>query len=304
MSTADRPRALRPPEEPATWPVRYPRERELIEGRLVRRYKRFLADVAIGSGRAGEAGEVVTAHCANTGAMEGLTRPGSRVWIARAENPDRKLAWDWELAEGPEELDRRIFGAHTGVPNRLVRRLLEGGHLDRMLGDRMPGERTVSGLGPFDEIAPEKRYGERSRIDFWLRRGETETFLEVKNCHLVYPDGRAYFPDAVSARAARHLEELAAMVEAGHRAEVLFVCQTGPVEAVRPSDVHDPTFAATARRVAERGVRFRALAVTNTPEEIVIEGPVPVDLAPYPTEEIELWRDRLRNPTPGRSGTP
>ena len=270
------------------FPVRYPRRRKLIEGRLIRRTKRFLADVELGTG------EVVTAHCANTGAMEGLTRAGSRVWVARAENPKRKLAWDWELAEGPDELGGRIFGAHTGVPNRLVRRLLDDGHLDRMLG-------WPTSVG---ELVPEKGYGERSRIDFWLRRGSAELYLEVKNCHLVYPDGRAYFPDAVSARAARHLEELAAVAEAGHRAEVLFVCQTGPVEAVRPSDVHDPIFAATARRVAAKGVRFRALAVTNTLDEIRVDGPVPVDLEPYPTEEIETWRARLRAATPGRSETP
>ncbi len=269
------------PSSSGLLPVRYARRRELIEGRLVRRYKRFLADVRIGSG---PSSEVVTAHCANTGAMEGLTRPGLRVWIARATNPQRKLAWDWELAEGPAELGGRIFGAHTGVPNRLVRRLLEEGHLNRMLGWPEPP----------DELVPERRYGERSRIDFWLRSGRTETFLEVKNCHLVYPDGRAYFPDAVSARAAKHLEELAAVARAGHRAEVLFVCQTGPVEAVRPSDLHDPTFAATARRVAAEGVRFRALTVTNTVEEVVVEGEVPVDLEPYPTDEIERWRTRLR----------
>jgi sugar fermentation stimulation protein A len=266
----------RKPVQPSRdgFPVRFPRERELLEGRLVRRYKRFLADVEL------PGGEVVTAHCANTGAMEGLTGPGLRVWVSRSENPKRKLAYTWELAQGDERVGHRIFGAHTATPNRLVRRLLEGGHLPW--------------LQPFDELAAERRYGERSRIDFWLRSGGEQTYIEVKNCHLVYPDGRAYFPDAVSARAARHLEELAAMVEQGHRAEVLFVCQTGPVEAVRPSDVHDPRFAATARRVAAAGVGFSAVTVTNTPEEIVVEGTVPVDLEPYPTGPVEGFREGMR----------
>lgn len=268
------------------FPVRFPRERKLLEGRLVRRYKRFLADVELvgrgGTGQdgSGVAAEVVTAHCANTGAMEGLILPGSRVWVARAENPDRKLAWDWELAEGHPLCGGRVFGAHTGVPNRLVRRLLEGGHLPW--------------LGPVEELAPERRYGERSRIDFWLRGAGRETYLEVKNCHLVYPDGHAYFPDAVSERAAKHLEELAAVVERGDRAEVLFVCQTGPVEAIRPSDVHDPRFAETARRVADVGVGFSAIVVTNRVDEVVVEGRVPVDLEPYPTAEIEAWKRVLR----------
>lgn len=256
------------------FPVRFPRDRELLEGRLIRRYKRFLADVELADGR------VVTAHCANTGAMEGLTRAGSRVWISRADNPKRKLAYTWELAQGDERTGGRIYGAHTATPNRLVRRLLEEGHL--------------SWLQPFEELAAERRYGERSRIDLWLRSGVGETYIEVKNCHLVYPDDHAYFPDAVSERAARHLDELAAMVEAGHHAEVLFVCQTGPVRAVRPSDVHDPRFAATARRAAAAGVRFSALAVTNTPDEIIVEGLVPVDLEPYPTGEIERFRDETR----------
>jgi len=282
-ASADRP--PRVAAEPATggFPVRFARERVLVEGRLVRRYKRFLADVELvgpDGGGAGEVGRVVTAHCANTGAMEGLTWPGSRVWVARAENPNRKLSWDWELAEGHPLCGERVFGAHTGVPNRLVRRLLEGGHL--------------SWLGPVEELAPERPYGERSRIDFWLRGGGRETYLEVKNCHLVYPDGYAYFPDAVSDRAAKHLEELAAVVGRGDRAEVLFVCQTGPVGAIRPSDVHDPRFAETARAVAATGVGFSAIAVTNTVDEIVVEGRVPVDLEPYPTGKIAAWRRELR----------
>lgn len=271
----------RPGAEPASdgFPVRFPRERELLEGRLVRRYKRFLADVELVDVEEGEGG-LITAHCANTGAMEGLTQPGSRVWVARAENPNRKLLYDWELAEGHPLCGERVFGAHTGVPNRLVRRLLEGGHLPW--------------LGPVEELAAERPYGERSRIDFWLRGGGRETYLEVKNCHLVYPDGYAYFPDAVSDRAAKHLEELAAVVERGDRAEVLFVCQTGPVEAIRPSDVHDRRFAETARAVAEAGVGFSAIVVTNTVDEIVVEGRVPVDLEPYETGEIEGWKKVLR----------
>jgi sugar fermentation stimulation protein A len=225
--------------------------------------------------------------------MEGLTTPGSRVWISRSDNPKRKLAYTWELAQGDERTAHRIFGAHTATPNRLVRRLLEEGHLPW--------------LQPFDELAAERRYGERSRIDVWLRSGERETYIEVKNCHLVYPDDRAYFPDAVSDRAARHLQELAAMVDQGHRAEVLFVCQTGPVESVRPSDVHDPRFAETARTVAAKGVRFNALAVTNTPEEIRVDGTVPVDLEPYPTQPVERFRDAMKNrprPTPRHRPAP
>lgn len=248
--------------------IEYPREAPLVPGRLVRRYKRFFVDVELADGT------VVTAHCANTGAMEGLTRPGLAVWLSAATNPERRLAWTWELVAA----DGRLYGAHTATPNQLVRRLLAEGKLDW--------------LGSFDEWAAERVYGEegRSRVDFWLRRGRRQTFVEVKNCHLVYPDGRAYFPDAVSERATKHLHELAREVSLGHRAEVLFVCQTGPVKALRPSDLHDPAFAAAARAAKAAGVRFSALVVAHRPDAIEILDRVPVDLKPYATERVAKWR--------------
>lgn len=251
-------------------PVVLPRTAPLLEGRLLRRYKRFLADVEL------DDGAVVTAHCVNTGAMEGLTTPGNRVWLSRADNPKRKLAFTWELVEA----GGRLYGANTGLPNRIVRHLLEGGHLPW--------------LSHFHEVVPERRYGERSRVDFWLRGRRGELYLEVKNNHLLYPDRRAYFPDSVSARATAHLEELAAVVSDRPRvrSEVLFVCQMPGVKAVRPSDLHDPTFATTARRVAQEGVRFSAIEVLHTPEEVRITRRIPVSLAPYRLETVRRLRDQ------------
>lgn len=245
---------------------RIPRPEPLIEGVLRRRYKRFLADVELAGG------EVVTAHCVNTGAMEGLTTPGNRVWLSRANNPKRKLAFTWELVQA----DGILFGANTGFPNRLMRRLLE--------------EQRVPWLSHFTEVRPERPYGESSRVDFWLRGRRGELYLEVKNCHLLYPDRRAYFPDSVSARATSHLRELAAVLAPKVRAEVLFVCQMPGVKEVRPSDVHDPTFAATAREVKAQGVRFSALQVEHTPDEILIRRRIPVSLREYGTQRVERWR--------------
>lgn len=255
-------------------PVHLSRPAPLVEGRLLRRRKRFLADVELADG------SVVTAHCVNTGAMEGLTRPGLTVWISRAANPKRKLAWTWELAE----VDGRIYGTNTAEPNRIVRELLE--------------RSALPWLGKFDEMRPEKPYGEGSRVDFWLRRGRREVYLEVKNCHLIYPDGRAYFPDSVSARATGHLEELAAVASRNVRSHVLFTCQMPGVKAVRPSDVHDPDFAAAARRVRGEGVRFSALEIVHTPEEIRITRRLPVDLKPYGLARIERWRRAGRSSSP------
>lgn len=248
-------------------PFHLPRETELIEGRLIRRYKRFLADVEL------ECGTTVTAHCANTGAMEGLTAPGRKVWLSKSDNPKRKLAYTWELVE----IDDVLYGAHTGEPNRIVRALLEAG--------------ALPWLGKHDELRPETTYGEGSRADFWMRRGRRETFVEVKNCHLVYPDGRAYFPDSVSDRATRHLDELATVAEADHvRSKVLFTCQMPGVKAVRPSDVHDPVFAAKAREVRQRGVHFSAIEILHRVDEIVVTRRVPVELTTYGTARVERWR--------------
>lgn len=261
---------MNPEATPATTEdalLSWQRSEPLVEGRLVRRYKRFLADVELAGG------EQVTAHCANTGAMEGLAEPGLKVWLSRADNPARKLKWTWELVE----MGGRIYGASTAEPNRIVGRLLEAG--------------ALPWLGKFEEMRAEKTYGERSRADFWLRRGRREVFLEVKNCHLIYPDRRAYFPDSVSARAVQHLEELAAEAARPHgRAHVLFTCQMPGVKAVRPSDAHDPLFAETARQVRRTGVRFSAVEIVHTPRTVTVTRRVPVELRPYGVGRVERWR--------------
>lgn len=247
-----------------------PHARPLVPGTLVRRYKRFFADVRLESGR------VVVTHCVNPGRMEGLLRPGLPVWVSRVPRQSaRKLRWTWELADD----DGVLVGTNTILPNRIVKQLLL--------------QRVLPGLSGWKEIASERAYGNasRSRVDFWLRLPGGEVFLEVKNCHLVYPDRRAYFPDAPSERAARHLDELAAVARAGHRALVLFTVQRADARALRPSDLHDPRFAAAARRAAAAGVRFRALSIRPTLAGFHVERFIPVDLTPYSTRRIARWRD-------------
>lgn len=224
-------------------------------------------------------GILVTAHCVNTGAMEGLTTPGTPVWLSMSDNPKRKLRYTWELAE----VDGQVLGVNTGLPNTFVKRLLE--------------EERLPWLSYWQQIQAEKKYGAKSRVDFWLSNGDREHYLEVKNCHLLYPDKFAYFPDCVSVRAAGHLEELCRSIGGcGGRitAEVLFVVQIGDATAVRPSDLHDPAFAAAARNAAQRGVKFSAVGVRHALETITVYGPIPVDLQPYSLESHHEWRERNR----------
>ncbi|WP_349367820.1 DNA/RNA nuclease SfsA [Salinarimonas sp.] len=230
----------------------------LVEARLIRRYKRFLADVAFADG------SEATAHVANPGSMLGLAEPGSRVWLSASTNPKRKLAWSWELVEAAPMTGgaARLVGVNTATPNRLVAEALAQGR-----------------LAPFRDYArvrPEVAYGERSRVDFLLEgEGLPPLYLEVKNCHLMREDGLAEFPDCTAARSARHLDELAAMVQAGARAALVTVVQ---MEAARfrPAADIDPAYAAAFARARAAGVETHAFVCRVTPEEIVVEGEIPV----------------------------
>ncbi|MBW2465520.1 MAG: DNA/RNA nuclease SfsA [Deltaproteobacteria bacterium] len=251
-------------------------ETQLIEGRLVGRYDRFIADVRLGDGR------VVHTHCVNPGRMEGQVQLGQKVWISRApEGRKRKLKYTWELSLDGEN----IVGANTNAPNRIIEALLRA--------------RKAPALTRFDRLGREVRYGEKSRADFCLYSGkeggknEKRHWVEVKNCHLVYPDGRGYFPDSVSDRAAHHIQVLTDQVAAGDRATVLFVVQHPEAKSIRPSDLHDPVFAAACREAKDRGVRFRAVRVVPTLEAYVVDRRIPVDLAPYSTTRHARWRTAL-----------
>lgn len=247
-----------------------PHGRRLLPGTLVRRWNRFLADIEL------EGGEKVVAHCVNTGRMECLTQRGLRVWVSKKDEPAGKLAYTWEITE----VDGTMVGTNTSLPNRIVRSLLEA--------------RLLHGLSDWDEMKGERKYGENSRVDFWLRKGSQEHYVEVKNCHLVYPDRHGYFPDSVSERATKHLDELMEVVRQGHRATVIFTVQRGDAVAMRPSDVHDPAFAAAARRAKACGVNFKALRIRPTPEAMIIEDTIPVDLKEYETSRMQQWMTENR----------
>ena len=247
-----------------------PHPRRLVEARFLARFDRFIARVELN-------GVAVDAHCVNPGRMEGLVRPGARAWVSEAAaDSRRKLRYTLELME----VDGILIGVNTQIPNLLAETLISA--------------RCVPGLRRYRALRREVPYGNGSRVDFLLETAHGRHYVEVKNCHLVYPDGGAYFPDSVSARAASHLDELVRCVEGGDRASVLFTVQRNDGRFVRPSDLHDPTFASAARRAAAAGVAFRALSLDPRPDGFRYLGTLPVRLAPYATRPLEPHRERLR----------
>ncbi len=228
----------------------------LIRATLLRRYKRFLADVRL------ENGEITTVHCANPGAMTGLDAPGMTIWLSDSGNPKRKLPLSWELAELPSGL----VGINTALPNRIVAEAL--------------ADRRILELADYTSFRPEVKYGENSRVDFLLTGdGLPDCYLEVKNVHLSRETGWAEFPDAATARGARHLAELANMVKSGQRAVNLFLVQRDDCTRFRLADDVDPAYAAAMAEAKAAGVEILAYACTLTREEITLSRPLPLDLS-------------------------
>ncbi|MGE5492666.1 MAG: DNA/RNA nuclease SfsA [Actinomycetota bacterium] len=226
----------------------------LTEGRLIERRNRFVAEVDIG-------GQVVEAHCPNTGSMHGCKAPGSRVWLSRAENPNRKLAWTWEIVEGAPGV---LVGIHTGRPNALVEEAFLAGHLPE--------------LSAYPILRREVRYGiENSRIDLLFEGdGLPPCYLEVKNVTAQVAGNVGFFPDAVTARGAKHLREMIEVVRNGGRAMVVFCVQRGDVTEIRPAEEIDPVYARGLREALAAGVEVVALQAVVTPEEITLATRLPV----------------------------
>lgn len=227
----------------------------LIPGRLIRRYKRFLADIEL------EGGDVITAHCANPGAMMGLTEPGNRVWLSKSDNPKRKLAHSWELVE----VDGTLIGINTSHPNRLAEEAILAGRIPELAG--------------YADLRREVKYGKSSRIDLLLEDGaKPPAYVEVKNVHLMREPGLAEFPDSVTARGAKHLVELGDMAEAGHRAVMLYVVQYPGTDRFRIAADIDPTYADALKTARARGVETLCYGCHITPEAIELAYPMRLEL--------------------------
>ncbi len=235
---------------------------ELVPATLLRRYKRFLADVELVDG------SVTTVHVANPGGMIGLQAPGSQVWLSRSPNAKRKLPYSWELVEvdfggGPE-----LVGVNTAHPNTLVAEALSAGIVPELAG--YTGIRREVGYG-------DGAFGSASRIDFLLEgAGCPPCYLEIKNVHLMRRPGLAEFPDSVTARGARHLDELAAMAATGARAVMLYVVQIGSAETFGLARDIDPAYGRAFDRARAAGVEALAWRCRLTPQGIDLMQPIPV----------------------------
>lgn len=229
-------------------------EQTLIRGRLIKRYKRFLADVRIATG-------VVTVHCPNTGSMMGCARPGSAVRLSTSDNPGRRYPHTWEMVRA----GRVWVGINTILANRVAAEAIGAG--------------LIPDLAGYDRLERERPLGDSSRVDILLSGpGQRQCYVEVKNVTLV-EDGVASFPDAVTARGLKHLRELIEVIRKGRgkvRAAMLYLVQRTDGHSFRAADAIDPEYAAGLDRAARAGVEVYPLLARVSPTGIT-----PVKLLPW-----------------------
>jgi sugar fermentation stimulation protein A len=229
----------------------------LLPATLVKRYKRFLADVVLPSG------ETITVHCANPGSMIGLAAPGARVWLSKSANPKRKLAHSWELIEVDFGTGAELVGINTGHPNALAAEAIAAGAIPELVG--------------YASLRREVKYGKNSRVDILLEHPQRPLcYVEIKNVHLMRQAGLAEFPDAVTKRGAKHLGELADMVAAGHRAVMLFLVQIGSAQHFALARDIDPGYGHAFDAARAAGVEAIAYRCGITCDGIEVVEPVSI----------------------------
>ena len=227
----------------------------LVKGTLVKRYKRFMADVTL------EDGSTVTAHCANSGSMLSVNEPGAEVWISPAANPDRKLKWTWELIR----IGRSLVGINTSLPNAIVAEAIEKGKIPELAG--------------YESLRREVKYGKNSRIDILLEDPKKGLcYVEIKNVTMRrdLKDGPLEFPDGVTSRGAKHLVELADMVAEGHRAVMLYLVQRGDGDRFEIAADIDPAYAEGLTEARGKGIEVLCYRCKVTSKDIAVSDPVPV----------------------------
>lgn len=228
----------------------------LFAATLLKRYKRFLADVRL------DDGTELTVHTPNTGSMLGCAEPGMRVWLRDTRNPKRKYRYSWEMSETATGVK---IGVNTMLSNQLVTEAIEFG--------------VIAELQGYEQILSEVPYGhEKSRIDLLLKNESRQCYVEIKNVTAADTRGLAIFPDAVTQRGTKHLRELRAMVEAGHRAVIFFSVQRGDIDGFRPATEIDPVYAQTLREVLTAGVEALAYQAEVSPGDIFLKNRLKIEI--------------------------
>jgi sugar fermentation stimulation protein A len=241
---------------------------DLIPATLKRRYKRFLADVELADG------STITVHVANPGAMTGLQAAGARVWLSKSPSATRKLPYSWELVEADFGAGTELVGVNTMHPNTIIAEALAEGTLPELAGYGSIRREVAYGRAQF---------GKSSRVDFLLEHpGRPPCYLEVKNVHLMRRTGLAEFPDSVTARGARHLDELIVMAASGARAIMLFVIQIGSSSSFALARDIDPAYGLAFDRARAAGVEAIAYGCRISRDGVVLAKPVPIQ--PFPTQ--------------------
>lgn len=230
--------------------LKWPR---LIEGILIKRYKRFMADVKLRNNH------VVTAHCPNSGSMKASCEPGRTVYLSRHNKPSRRLKYTWEMIH----MGTSLVGVNTIVPNRLTKAAILAGDVPELAG--------------YETVRSEVKYGKNSRIDLLLEEGEKRCFVEIKNCTLV-TDGLACFPDAVTSRGLKHLVELQEQVKQGDRSVMFYLIQRMDADRFEPADHIDPAYGQELRKAIQNGVEVLVYDVAMDLEGIRLNQAIPFEL--------------------------
>ena len=223
----------------------------LIPGKLIQRYKRFLADIEL------DTGKIITAHCPNSGSMKTCANPGWQVMLSESDNPKRKYKYTWEMVHN----GKCWIGINTIIPNIIAEEAIKNGIIPELSG--------------YDEVKREVKYGTNSRIDILLKSENQLCYVEVKNVTLVEDDGNYYFPDSETSRGLKHLHELIEMKSQDHRSVMLFVIQRNDGEIFKPAAHIDPKYAEGLKNAYENGVEILVRQADVTPTEINLIKKIP-----------------------------
>ncbi len=236
----------------------------LTKGVLIKRYKRFLADVKL------ETGEILTVHCPNSGSMKGCAIPGSTIWLSTSDNSKRKYRYTWELIQIPET----IIGINTLLPNKLVKQSIENGEIEELSG--------------YNRVKAEVKTSTHTRLDLLLEKNTGEKcYVEIKNCTLV-EDQIAMFPDAVTLRGQKHLEELEHLVSLGNRGIIFFLIQRMDAKLFKPAYMIDKTYGEKLEKAVKNGVELITRDTVIDTNAIRIRKFVPYDLFLNKTPDKQL----------------